>query len=240
MKIERIISCKKGSRCGHPLSCVVCGSLWQRSRFRGFCDRLESADIKDKKLKYYIIKTNILNTLRDGIEEVFCFMDRYRAEKKRGNIPLSYGRLEVSFGKKSLGFNPHINLLMWDDADGTGDRIIRDIVSELGLVLWSTGKENENDTIKSIVWYMLKHNKIGIEKGEAVRAALNKRNTILHTKEFNTKYASYTDSIIDIDFRFMGVYPIRSKEEIRIREMNRQERSRLNRRLRRVQEKNKI
>ena len=221
--LKRILECREGKRCNSPLSCRKCGESWQKGKFKAFANCLPSVVEASDILTYIIVKSNELNTLSQGISDLMGFMDSLREAKKRGKLTTSFSRLEVSFGKKSLGFNPHLNMLVW------GDFLEIERLSKLhSLKLWKQSKKNSITVAKSIAWYMLKHNKIGIEKGEAVRIALNKRTPLLYTKEFNHKTISYIDEFIDIDFSFMGVYPVRSKKEIKLRDSIREAKAKLN------------
>ena len=221
--LKRVLECREGKRCNSPLCCSKCGESWQKGKFKSFANRLPSVVEASDILTYIVIKSNELNTLSQGIADLMDFMNSLREFKKRGRLTTSFSRLEVSFGKKNLGFNPHLNMLVWGDISE-----IERLSKEHGLKLWKQSKENSITVAKSVVWYMLKHNKIGIEKGEAVRIALNKRTPLLHTKEFNHKTISYIDEFIDIDFSFMGIYPVRSRAEIKLRDSIREAKSKLN------------
>jgi len=83
------------------------------------------------------------------------------------------------------------------------------------LLIYKRQKQANINVLKSLGWYILKFNNMNIEQGEAVRKAIKKRNTILYSEAFRHK--DYTDELTQIDFSFMGVYPIRSKEEIKLR-----------------------
>lgn len=230
--LRKILECKEGKRCNLPLSCPKCGEIWRRAKFKAFIECLPAVIKYNKILTYIVIKSNELNTLREGLSEILNFMDDLRELKKRGKLPTIYSRLEVSFGKKYLGFNPHLNMLVWGDIS----KII-ELAKKHNLKFWKRSKENNIDTAKSIAWYMLKFNNIGIEKGEAVRKALNKRTTLFYTKEFNHKTEDYIDEIIDIDFRFLGVYPVRSKAEIEFRKFMKEVKRKLNQELKRIIDK---
>lgn len=221
--LKRVIECREGKRCNSPLCCSKCGESWQKGKFKAFVNRLPSVIETSSILTYIVIRSNEFNTLGQGIAELMGFIDDLRELKKRAKLSTSFSRLEVSFGKKNLGFNPHLNMLVWGD---TGE--IEKLSKLHGLKLWKQSKENSIMVAKSIAWYMLKHNKIGVEKGEAVRIALNKRSQLLYTKEFNHKTISYIDEYIDIDFSFMGIYPIRSKAELKLREEIRETKAKLN------------
>ena len=54
---------------------------------------------------------------------------------------------------------------------------------------------------------------------------------MFYTKEFNNKTQDYIDEFIDIDFGFLGIYPIRTKAEIELRKKIREERKELNKKL---------
>jgi hypothetical protein len=174
-------------------------------------------------------------SLRVGIEKIFLFIDELREEKKRGRLPLMYSRLEVSFGKKNLGFNPHLNIISFGNPNH-----IKDIATRYGLKIWYQKKDNQRDTALSIAWYILKFNNIGIEKGEAVRKVLNRRTTLLHSKEFNHKSINYIDEYIDLNFSFMGVYPIRTKMEIEVRKLIQDDRRKINQKFKRLMKDVKI
>ena len=225
--LERIVSCSEGKRCNYPLSCEKCGENWRRAKFKAFAERLPFAVSDNAIITYIVIKANPLLNLHDGIEEIYSYIDKLREAKKRGKLPTCFCRLEVSFGKKNLGFNPHLNIISFHDKD-----FFIDLAKNYNLTSWYSRKDSNKDTILSIAWYILKFNKIGIEKGEAVRKALKKRNQITHSKEFNHANINYIDEFIDIDFSFMGVYPIRTKEEIELRKKLSEERRKLNKEFR--------
>jgi len=235
--LKKIIECRKGKRCNSPLSCKFCGEFWQRAKFKAFTESVGKVVNDNESLTYVVVKCNYICTLRQGLDKIFSLLDDLRELKKRGKLPAIFSRLEVSFGKKSLGFNPHLNLLIWNDYT-----IVKELALKHDLNFWYRTKENSVDVAKSIAWYMLKYNNIGIERGEAVRIALNKRSTMFYTKEFNHKALDYIDEFIDIDFSFLGVYPIRTKAEIELRKKIREERKRLNKMLREliVKEREKL
>jgi len=214
--LQKILQCRKDWRCNRPLSCEHCGKSWQRAKFKGFTQCLESLDevilSRETILTYIVIKSNKLGTLKEKLNDMVSLLDEVKELKKRGKLPIFFSRLEFSFKKESLGFNPHLNLLVWGDYS-----IFERLAHSLGLTFWKRKKVNNKKTAKSIAWYMLKFNSIGIEKGEAVRKALNKKRTIINSKEFAFKSINYIDEYIDIDFSFMGIYPIRSKREILLR-----------------------
>ena len=221
--LKRVIECREGKRCNSPLCCSKCGKSWQRGKFKAFANCLPSVIEASNILTYIVIRSNELNTLGQGISELMGFMDDLRESKKRGRLATSFSRLEVSFGKKNLGFNPHLNMLVWGDISD-----IERLSKVHNLKFWKKSKENSSTVAMSIAWYMLKHNNIGIEKGEAVRISLKKRTTLLHTKEFNHKTINYIDEFIDIDFSFMGIYSVRSKAEIELRNSIREAKAKLN------------
>ena len=208
--LQKIQDCKKGRRCNRTLSCSFCGLGWQKGKFKGFMQCFTKLHLSsDTRLTYIVISSNKLGTLREKSEKIFELLEEMKELKKRAKLPLFFGRLEFSFGKKSLGFNPHLNLLIWGD-----DSIFKELSHKLNLRFWSKKKTNDKKTVKSIVWYMLKFNNIGIEEGEAVRKILDTKRTIVNSREFKSKNLNYIDDFIDIDFSFMGTYPIRSKKEI--------------------------
>jgi len=212
-RIKKILSCKEKWRCSSPLSCATCGANWQRGKFKAFTSSLELFESDSNViLSYIVIKSNKMGSLRTKIGDLFLLMDKLKELKKRNKLPSFFGRLEISFSKGSLGFNPHLNLLVWGDY-----KPFELISSELSLSFWRRKKTNDDKTIKSIAWYMLKHNRVGIENGEAIRKVLEMRRTILTSKDLTLKTIDYIDEIIDIDFTFMGTFPIRSKEELALR-----------------------
>ena len=228
--LKKILNCRENWRCNRPLSCSYCGSGWQRGKFKGFVQCLNTLHKEDNQkeipLTYIVIKSNKLGTLKDKLDEVITLVESLKELKKRGKLPIFFSRLEFSFSKGNLGFNPHLNLLVW------GDYLpFRNISNELGLNFWHQKKTNDKKTAKSIAWYMLKFNKIGIEEGEAVRKALNRKRTIFSSKEFNFKSINYIDEFIDIDFSFLGVYPIRSKKELELRAEHKKKLQKLRREL---------
>ena len=215
---QKVKNCREGRRCSRPLSCRFCGEGWQRAKFKGFTQCLDNLDevtlLSDTALTYIIIRSKKMGTLREKLKELLILMNEIKELKKRGKLGVFFGRLEVDYTKGRLGFNPHLNLLVWGDSS-----VFKSLAKSLSLVFWSRKKDNDKKTAKSIAWYALKFNPIGIEKGEAVRVALEKKRTVIHSREFNFKTISYIDEIIDMDFSFLGVYPIRSKKGILWREI---------------------
>lgn len=219
--LKKILECRKFKRCNSPLSCSFCGESWRRGKFKQFVNTYKVAD--NDSITYLVIKSNSLNTLGQGIQDVYALIEELKELKKRGKISDFYSRFEVSFSKNTLGFNPHLNILFFGDIGG-----IKAMAKEHNLSVWSCKKKNDENTVKSIIWYMLKYNKIGQEEGEAVKKALDRRRTILHTKRFNHKNINYLDDFLDLDFSFLGVYPIRSKAELKLREEIKNEKKKLN------------
>ena len=214
--LKKILNCREKWRCNRSLSCSYCGSSWQRGKFKGFIQSLntlhQEQNQKDISLTYIVIRSNNLGSLKEKLHNISTLTEKLKELKKRGKLGVFFGRLEVSFSKVNLGFNPHLNLLVWGDVSP-----FKKVSHELNLNFWSQNKTNDKDTALSIAWYMLKFNNIGIEKGEAVRKALNRKRTILNSTEFNFKSINYIDEYIDIDFSFLVVKPIRSKKEILLR-----------------------
>jgi len=221
-KLEKILHCKEGFRCHSPLSCRNCGDNYQRGHFKAFCDTFKQSN--NDIITYFVIKNSSLCTLREGTTNIFLFLDEIKKLKKRKKICEFYSTFEVSFSKNTLGFNPHLNFLFF----GKIDADIKQIAEKYNLSVWNRKKDNDKNTVLSLVWYFLKFNKINIEEGEAVRKVLNKRRRIFKSGRFNVAKVDYIDEIIDIDFSFMGTYPIRSKEEVEAREEIREERKKLN------------
>ena len=215
--LKKILNCRERWRCNRPLSCSYCGSGWQRGKFKGFIQCLDTfhkeQNQKDVSLVYIVIKSKKLGSLKEKLDEVLTLIEKLKELKKRGKLGVFFGRLEFAFSKRNWGFNPPLNLLVWGDGS-----LFKNTSDELDLSFWSQKKINDKKTAKSIAWYMLKYNNIGTEKGEAVRKALNKKRTIFSSREFNFKSINYIDEFIDIDFSFLGVYPIRSKTEIELRD----------------------
>jgi len=224
--MKKILECRKGRRCNRPLSCKHCAENWQRGKFKGFCQCLETLQQEAPQQVFFItIGTKKIGNLKIKLTDMFQFIEEVKELKKRGKLGIFYSRLEVSLNE--LGLYPHFHFLVWGDCP-----TLKTLSADLDLKFHKTKVKN----IKNSAWYMLKFNSIGIEKGEAVRKALNKKRTILHSKEFNFKTISYIDEIIDIDFSFMGVYPIRSKEEIFLREQRRESSKVWNAKIKAVQE----
>jgi len=207
------------------LSCRSCGESWRRGKFKQFVNTYNT--LPTDIISYLVITSNSLNTLEKGIKDIYSLVNDIRELKKRDKISDFFLKVEISFGRKSLGYNPHINILFFGDI-GT----IKTLAENHNLTVWSRLKDNNEQTVKSIIWYMLKYNNLGIEKGEAVRIALRKRTTLMHSKRFNHKTISYVDEYIDLDFGWMGVYPIRSKAEIALRSEIRDDRAVLSKKLR--------
>ena len=207
LNIKKVLNCREGRRCNRPLSCRFCGESWQRAKFKGFDQCFKTLqELQGDEVSFITVGTKKIGNLDIKLNDTFKFIEEVKELKKRGKLGIFFGRLEVSFDK--LGFYPHFHFLVWGDY-----LAFKNVSAELNFKFHKQKAKN----IKNSIWYMLKFNNLGIEKGEAVRKALNKKRTIIHSKEFNFKTISYIDEYIDIDFSFMGIYPIRSKEEIFLR-----------------------
>ena len=226
--IQRILHCRKDKRCGYFLSCKHCGEAWRRRKFCEYCDALPKVlhRLRSKNdnpiITYIVIRSNQLLNLKDSMEQIYKFIDYLREEKKRGRLPISYGRLEVSFSKSVLGFNPHLNLIAFENAD------FFKVAEKYWLKIWYQNKEFSEDVAKSIAWYILKFNNLGIEKGEAVRRAINKRNTIIYSKDFTPTKRDYIEDFLYMDFSFLGIERVRTPEELELRDRYREIRRKIN------------
>ena len=208
---KKVLNCREGRRCSRPLSCRFCGEGWQKGNFKGFDQCFKTLqELQGDEVFFITIGTKKIGDLDIKLNDTFKFIEEVKELKKRGKLGVFFGRLEVSFDK--LGFYPHFHFLVWGDYS-----TFKNVSAKLNFKFHKQKAKN----IKNSAWYMLKFNSIGIEKGEAVRKALSKKRTIIRSKEFNFQTISYTDEYICIDFSFMGVYPIRGKEEILLREERR-------------------
>jgi len=206
----RIKNCREERRCGNIYACKTCGTIYQK---RKFLEHINNISVDFKSLTYIVLKSNGFGSLQDKIEPLFKYLNEIRLLRKRKKLSGEYfARLEVSFSKFYCGFNPHLNIVALDCAADTFLSLAR----KHNLIIYNRQKKPDTDTLKSICWYILKYNPIGIERGEAVRKAIKKRNTILYSNAFKQK--NYCDELTQIDFSFLGVYQIRSKEEIALRE----------------------
>lgn len=218
--LQKVIHCREGRRCNLPLSCPTCGENRRKKNFKEFAQGLDTflntESQTNTPLTYIVISLSGFSSLRNKLNKIINFTDEVRELKKRNKLPVFYSRIEVSF-KAPTKFHPHVNLLVWGDHSP-----FKQLCKKLKLNYWSRKKNNNRKTALSIAWYMLKFNNIDTERGEAVRIALNKKRPLLHSKEFNVKKNSYIDEIIDMEFVLWEYYPIRSKEEIKLREERRE------------------
>lgn len=206
--IERVISCREGRRCGNHFACPSCAESWRKKKF---LKHFNNFKLSFDSLTYIVVKNQSVGSLKAKLEPILKFLDELRLLKKRDKLQVCFCRLEVSFSRFYCGFNPHLNIILLDENIDN----FAALAAKYNLSFWHRKKSADINTLKSIGWYILKFNNIGIERGEAVRKALNRKNTILYTKEFEAK--DYIDEIANIDFSFLGVYPIRTKKEIELR-----------------------
>jgi len=224
--IQRVLNCRKGSRCNNFFACKYCGDIWQKKNFINVCNGLNGVNLNDSIITYFIISSDYFGSLNNKLNQLLPFYNDLKELKKRNKLDVFYSRLEISFKKSKLGFYPHFNIITFSDIDKTK---IKELAIKHGLKVWNRKVDNDINEVKKVFWYILKYNNLGIEKGEAVRIALNKKRTILHSKHFNSDNdLDYLKEISNIDFGFMGVYPIRTPEEILLREEIRKKRQELN------------
>lgn len=203
--------CEIGKRCRKHLSCRDCGESWQRKEFKRFCEGSKNLT-RNEILTYLVIKPVQIIGLHRGIGIIYGVIEELREEVKRQRLTGAFfGRLEVSFSQQ-YGFNPHLNLLAYGNIVPFLEIFMRHDVK-----VWRRVKENNMQTAYSIVWYMLKYNPIGYDKGELVRKILNRRQTVINSRHFNGLDLPEEVTAGDIDFRFMGTCKIRYREEIEAR-----------------------
>lgn len=221
------MACEVGKRCRKHLTCSDCGKSWQRKEFKTFCDGTKIPP--NGILTYFVIKTQKRGNLFFSLDEIYKVIDDIREAVKRSRISGTFfGRLEVSFSQ-SMGFNPHLNLITFGDVTP-----FLEIFMRYNLSVYRRIKENDINVARSIVWYMCKFNPLGFEKGEIVRNALNKRQTIVSSRNFKNLGVGDV-SPADIDYSFLKPCPIRYREEVEIRSVYAS-----NRRLERLELKAKI
>ena len=201
--------CEVGRRCKKHLTCPDCAKSWQRREFKTFCEGTKIPP--NGILTYVVIKTQRRANFFSSLEEVYRVIDDIRESVKRSRIRgVFFGRLEISFSQ-SMGFNPHLNLITFGDVAP-----FLEIFMRYNLSVYRRQKENTQNVARSIVWYMLKFNYLRYEKGEIVRNALNKRQTIVSSRHF--KGLGVGDvSASEVDYSFLKPCPIRYKEEVELR-----------------------
>ena len=112
--MKKILECRKGRRCNRPLSCKHCAENWQRGKFKGFCQCLETLQQEAPQQVFFItIGTKKIGNLKIKLTDMFQFIEEVKELKKRGKLGIFYGRLEVSFNE--LGLYPHFHFLVWGD-----------------------------------------------------------------------------------------------------------------------------
>lgn len=217
--LNRLLKCKKGSRCNLIHACEECGNNYQKRQFA-----LHVKELNFNKLEnfhYVVIGSKSITTLNENIEQIKAFMRDFSARKnrKRGIFKTAefFSRIEVSF-RAGLGFYPHVNIMFFN-AD------LPDIQSELyhlcdgnDLKYRVFKKESSEDTIKSMLWYILKFNKMQWKKSVAAQVATKGMHEIRYSGEFKyTNLNKFDDEILPlIDMSFMKVHPIRSGREVAI------------------------
>jgi hypothetical protein len=223
MNLKRIENCRKGKRCNAVFSCKYCATTWQKKHFKAFIECLPR--INTDIITYYVVRCYGVESLNSKLTQIFNFIDRLKELKKRNKLPPLYARIEVSY-RDLIGFNPHINIVLFSDDYSE----FKTIAKELHLKLWKRKKQYSEDIAKSLIWYILKPQKLNIQRGEIVRIAFNKRNQIFKTKEFNFNLNTINENeLINLDFSFMGTMPIRTKEELELRAKIREMRREINR-----------
>ncbi len=231
-RLLKILNCNEERRCRAHLSCKYCGEIWRKQRFKNFCDVFDSISL-DGEAYYLIFKAEIIANLVEKLEKMYNFINDIRLLKKRNKLDfIYYGRLEVSFKKEKLGFFPHLNMVVFN---GCYD-ILLQLARQHRLKVWRRRIKGGKNGVKNVVWYFLKFNNIGVERGEAVRIALNKRETIIYSKHFTKKDVNMQE-LAELDFRFLGVCRIRTKEEIELRKQIREERRKINKKFKEELEK---
>ena len=214
------MSCDKFRRCKSFFTCSVCGGHLQKKRFKNFTNVYNKSD--NDIITYIVIKPSKNKILSDSLNDILDLLNDIRKLKKNGKIGDFYSRLEVSFSK-NLGFNPHLNILSFGDF-----KEIKTLLDNYDLSFWHRKKDNNKDTVLSIIWYMLKFNSIGIEQGKAVKTALNRKRVILYSNRFTPLKDNCDSAFIDTDFSFLGIKPIRSKQEVLFRKKIKEERKKTN------------
>ena len=223
-------NCREGKRCKNVFVCKFCGEVWRRNKFKNFCDSYD-LNFLNQDFFYYVIKPKKFDSLISNLEKMFFIIEQLRELKKRKK-GIFFARLEVSFSRQ-YGFLPHLNIISFSS----------ELYLNIGnFAIWSRKitKEHEKNA-KKIAWYILKFNNIGTEKGLIVQKALNRKSQLIYSTEFKSK--NWIDEILqsELDFRFLGVYPIRSKEEIELRKKITEKRKELSKylktELRKIKEK---
>jgi len=204
---NRIKNCQYNFRCGLSYSCKKCGETKRKKEYATF-SKTKIPNSEDNIITYIVIKNFKNLSLFDGLEAVYSFINELKkiSKRKKFNDIYFYGKIEVSL--KDICFNPHINLLVWGDIAQ-----IKELAITYNMSFWSKSKDIN---VSSIVWYMLKFNDLGIEAGEAVRRAINKRSTIMTNIKLNKSDDDYINDLMHTVFINNKTYEIKSKEELEL------------------------
>ena len=216
--------CSENRRCKKHLFCRHCAGVWQKNNFKNFSNTLKINS--NDSLTYLVIKSKSINNLSGGLRDCYGVIEGLRELKKNDKIDDFYLRLEISFSNDELGFNPHLNILAFGNIN-----LIEDLAKTYDLTVWKQSKKNDKNTALSVVWYMLKYNHVGEDKAKVIQYILKKRRTILMSQRFtiiNKDKNNIFDEVANMDFSFLGIKPIRSKEEVALRIYLKEERKKLN------------
>jgi len=189
---------------------------------RQFALHVKELDFKQFDNFYYVvIGSKHIDTLGNNLEEIKSFMRDFSARKnrKRGIFKLGqfFSRLEVSF-KSGLGFYPHVNLMFFNVGLLDLQEELYHLCDSNGLKFRIFKKEESENTVKSMLWYILKYNKMEWKKSVAVQVACKGLQEIRYSSAFKfTNLNMFDDDILPlIDMNFIKVHPIRSGREIEI------------------------
>lgn len=229
--LNRLLKCKKSSRCGLIHVCNQCADNYQKKKFAMHTKELDYT--KFDNFFYVVVGSKTITTLRENLEEIKSFLVEFSARKnrKRGIFKTAefFIRLEVSF-RAGLGFYPHINIMFFNVDKSALETELYNLCVNNSLKYRSFSKDNNENTIKSVLWYILKFNKMEWKKMLAVQVATKGFQEIRYSSAFKyTDLNKFDDEILPIiDMSFIKPKRIRSSSEVSIYKKIKDEQKKLN------------
>ena len=217
---KRLLRCKEGNRCHLIHCCEDCASNYQKHKFVMHTKELKNS--QREKFFYCVIGSKYISTLNNNINEIKEFMRSFSAlsSRKRGIFKSCdfFMRLEVSF-KPKIGFYPHLNIMFFNVDKSSIESELYNILDKHNLKIRIFSKDNNINTIKSILWYILKYNKMDWRKAMAVQIATKGLQEIRYSKMFKyTDIDKLDDEIFPIlDMSFLMPMNVRTRKEVSIR-----------------------
>jgi hypothetical protein len=233
--LNRLLRCNAGKRCNYIHACKECANNYQKRQFALHVKELDFTKLNS--FYYVVVGSKRIDTLRTNLEEIKEFMKRFSARKNRKRGIFKFGeffsRLEVSF-KHGFGFYPHLNIMFFNVSLSELQEELYHLTDAHELKFKIYRKDADENTIKSMLWYILKYNQMEWKKGVAVQVACKGLQEIRYSTMFRyTDLNKFDDDILPlIDMSFMKIHPIRSGREVELNNKIKLERAKLNKKYR--------